>query len=381
MSKLYLATNEDVGDKSLVEALTDKGFDDTPMSKIIDDIGLAIQNKEGTTDYIPASEMAERIANLPSGSGHNLPKKYKELKSIKTNGGQYITIEQNFTYNKDVEIYADYKFDGFTQDWSLLIGNATQQFWIGANKNYLAYAFGGGDVKIKDFDTYKHHCELRNGSQKFDGDIIGAKSITNTVYQPLVLFAESSTSLGYVGEFYYMEIYRGDSTIHAFVPCYRIEDDVVGIYDLITNTFHTNQGTGSFVKGAIIGGDDLQSGGINYSMEEQDTGLTWVDGKKIYQKTVDVPLTRDLESKINHGISNFNELISIEGTVLTVDQTRGNLYRSFPFVYSGSGGANYTISIYDFDETSFMFVRGNAYYSNNTNIGGKFTFRYTKTTD
>lgn len=66
MSKLYLATNEDVGDKSLVEALIDKGFDDTPMSKIIDDIGLAIQNKEGTTDYIPANEMAERISSLPS---------------------------------------------------------------------------------------------------------------------------------------------------------------------------------------------------------------------------------------------------------------------------------------------------------------------------
>lgn len=80
MSKLYLATNEDVGDKSLVEALTDKGFDDTPMSKIIDDIGLAIQNKEGTTDYIPASEMAERIANLPSGGD---PYEFLNLK-IKT---------------------------------------------------------------------------------------------------------------------------------------------------------------------------------------------------------------------------------------------------------------------------------------------------------
>ena len=26
-------------------------------------------------------------------------------------------------------------------------------------------------------------------------------------------------------------------------------------------------------------------GGISYSTEEQDTGLTWIDGKKIYQKT------------------------------------------------------------------------------------------------
>lgn len=28
------------------------------------------------------------------------------------------------------------------------------------------------------------------------------------------------------------------------------------------------------------------SGGINYSTSEQDTGLTWIDGKKIYQRTI-----------------------------------------------------------------------------------------------
>lgn len=33
-------------------------------------------------------------------------------------------------------------------------------------------------------------------------------------------------------------------------------------------------------------GGDTPAGGISYSTEEQDTGLTWVDGKKIYQKTI-----------------------------------------------------------------------------------------------
>lgn len=28
--------------------------------------------------------------------------------------------------------------------------------------------------------------------------------------------------------------------------------------------------------------------GINYSTEEQDTGLTWIDGKKIYQKSFNI---------------------------------------------------------------------------------------------
>lgn len=34
------------------------------------------------------------------------------------------------------------------------------------------------------------------------------------------------------------------------------------------------------------GGGDTPAGGISYSTEEQDTGLKWLDGKSIYQKTV-----------------------------------------------------------------------------------------------
>lgn len=32
-------------------------------------------------------------------------------------------------------------------------------------------------------------------------------------------------------------------------------------------------------------------GGVDYSTDEQDTGLTWVDGKKVYQKSYDITLT------------------------------------------------------------------------------------------
>lgn len=60
-------------------------------------------------------------------------------------------------------------------------------------------------------------------------------------------------------------------------------------------------------------------GGINYSTTEQDTGLTWIDGKKIYQKTVDFGALPDNvgtggDSKtVNHSISNVSQFISIEG--------------------------------------------------------------------
>lgn len=43
--------------------------------------------------------------------------------------------------------------------------------------------------------------------------------------------------------------YRNGSAICNLVPCYRKADNVIGMYDLVTNAFLTNAGTGAFEKG------------------------------------------------------------------------------------------------------------------------------------
>ena len=48
-----------------------------------------------------------------------------------------------------------------------------------------------------------------------------------------------------------------------------------------------NNGTVYYVNDGGTSGD-ISSNGINYSTEEQDTGLTWIDGKKIYQKSFNI---------------------------------------------------------------------------------------------
>ena len=37
-----------------------------------------------------------------------------------------------------------------------------------------------------------------------------------------------------------------------FVPCYRKSDGEIGLYDTVSKTFFTNQGTGTFLKGADV---------------------------------------------------------------------------------------------------------------------------------
>ena len=59
-------------------------------------------------------------------------------------------------------------------------------------------------------------------------------------------------------------------------------------------------------------------GGISYSTEEQDTGLTWIDGKKIYQKTFSKTNIAGTES--NTTLAELSDepdsLISIEAVMI-----------------------------------------------------------------
>ncbi len=56
-------------------------------------------------------------------------------------------------------------------------------------------------------------------------------------------------------------------------------------------------------------------GGISYSTEEQDTGLTWIDGKKIYQKTFSKTNIAGEETQTILGSIGPVNLISIEATM------------------------------------------------------------------
>ena len=57
--------------------------------------------------------------------------------------------------------------------------------------------------------------------------------------------------------------------------------------------------------------------GINYSTDEQDTGLTWIDGKKIYQKSVEVNIPNTDFPIIQHNITGLENVINYETSCMT----------------------------------------------------------------
>lgn len=104
---------------------------------------------------------------------------------------------------------------------------------------------------------------------------------------------------------------------------------------------------------------------VSYSTIEQDTGLTWINGSPIYQKTVEIPnVSTNNNNSVVHGV-NLKQAIGVEGMQI---QTNGN----FLVIPSGDSDGAYDNRIVITD-THLIF------YSGSATIGSAyFTIKYLK---
>jgi hypothetical protein len=73
-------------------------------------------------------------------------------------------------------------------------------------------------------------------------------------------------------------------------------------------------------------------GGTGWSTDEVDTGLTWIDDRPVYKKTIDCgDLTGGSNKATAHGISNFEGLVGIEGGMEDTRTGNDKTYYPIPF--------------------------------------------------
>ena len=76
--------------------------------------------------------------------------------------------------------------------------------------------------------------------------------ITN---QNFIIFGnniEGEASIILNGKIYFCKIYKENLLVFDGIPVKRKSDNVLGMYDLVTNTFFTNAGTGDFIAGPVV---------------------------------------------------------------------------------------------------------------------------------
>ena len=166
---------------------------------------------------------------------------------------------------------------------------------------------------------------------------------------------------------YYLNISVGDSSYQNYVP-----NNVNGLSDVNIS---------SPSNGQVLSYDSTSSkwinttpssggGGINYSETEQDTGIKWIDGKTIYQKTIDFgALPNSTTKNVAHNISNIDQIVKIEGFANIGSGTK------FTALSSSSTNASYQAAL-TADKTNVIIETA----SNRSTWYGYVTLYYTKST-
>jgi len=192
-----------------------------------------------------------------------LPAGYQQVNWIGTTGTQYIdtgiygtkNIDCSVTFSKytglaqggDARIFGD-RYSSSSRRFTLLLfrdnppSDLTKLYInCGASSNQL-------DVDSSQLPDIITISKVGNNAY-LNNDLIGNFGTVTTFTTPRTLtignFRNNGTAgNGYIGHFYQCEV-NGNT----FIPCYRILDNVIGMYNITTNTFLTNAGTGTFTYG------------------------------------------------------------------------------------------------------------------------------------
>lgn len=106
------------------------------------------------------------------------------------------------------------------------------------------------------------------------------------------------------------------------------------------------------------------SGGVAYSTTEHAVG-TWIDGRTVYEKTLQVQHTTNSNFSTPHGISDLNIIISVDGVMIFATDV-------IPFNGNGNSG----VGAYSSNSTSIFLYSGSTYGTSNATF--LVTIRYVK---
>lgn len=211
-----------------------------------------------------------------------LPNEYQEIKYIESTGTQRINTKYNPKANTKMEL--DLSFSGDFDISSGSTGTGTILSSSSSSGNVFSVNFGssaiqgntlftwfdknqsnGGAVHFLDINdtirTNRNTMMYENGIFKYGTKSTNVAVKTEDHTSPVYLFGTSGKNFDrYNMKVYRLKFYEDGEIKRDYIPCYRKSDGIVGLYELLTQTFHTNIGTGEFNKGDdVINNSQVQT--------------------------------------------------------------------------------------------------------------------------
>lgn len=197
-----------------------------------------------------------------------LPNEYLQLEYIESTGTQYINTEIRLENVYRIECEVASTVSGATNFFGFSRSNGSLSLSINGNKASVPMKNGSTSVpvSVNADKSYLNYLQPFCVDFKNFSIIAGTKKYTNMVelrtFFPTqisklldsYIFAinnnGSPNNFSYI-RLGYFQIWNGEIIIRDFIPALRISDNKPGLYDLASNTFFVNQGTGEFIPGPI----------------------------------------------------------------------------------------------------------------------------------
>lgn len=202
---------------------------------------------------------------VPMKGSSVLPEGYTELEYIQSSGTQYINTGIVPSSALITEIIYACESSGIVEN--AIFGSA----WSASGYFFMAYSGingfrwhscgGYADAAVSDA-TAKHTAICQKGKLSLDGIEYNFSASGSDSTNAVRLFGVTSNA-GYAGaangiyKLYRCKMHNGNTVYRDFIPC-KNASGVVGLLDIINNTFYSNAGTGTFVAGNTIAGDDRE---------------------------------------------------------------------------------------------------------------------------
>lgn len=193
-----------------------------------------------------------------------LPAEYQEVEYLQnvSRSNQYITTGQRFTETTEIDI--QFMFTTAVYGYVCKYGMNLNQFSTQAtmpaymSNAMLYYLTMNNSIASSATVGTKMTTAYNNASHQVveNGRVLGTFSdfsgLTNI--GGIYLFGNTAETSNSEIRIYSFSIKNNitDGIIQELVPCYRKSDNEIGMYDIVSNTFLTNSGVGSFNKGADV---------------------------------------------------------------------------------------------------------------------------------
>lgn len=231
------------------------------MAQFADAFDISYDATDPVASLPVTLEQARRYVQSLNTSEPILPDGYTQLEYLESKGSQYINLGFGFQGSDDVEI--DFQMTQAPTSAEGIFGgrdtSSVRGYMLYAEARTDGFVFMHNNTYITNInnDWYDRHVFKKTGSNIYFDGVANSQTVSASFTQTrtALIFSwrnEGAAPVNSKSRIFSFTVTRSGAKYCELVPAKRDSDSVLGMYDIVRNTFLTNSGTGTFVAGPAV---------------------------------------------------------------------------------------------------------------------------------